>query len=120
MKRSTEPPVWALFGAGGLLSALVGPVLIFITGIAVPIGILLPRETMSYANMLALARHPLGKLAILAVIALFLFHGCHRMVHSLHDLGIRTGAFARAAFYGAAALAGVATAVLLSVIGFRG
>ncbi len=118
MKRSGEPPLWVLFGAGGMLSALLGPVLIFITGIAVPIGILLPGDTMSYASMLVFAGHPLGKLAILAVIALFLFHGCHRMVHSLHDLGIHTGTPVRLAFYGAAALASAATAILLAVIGF--
>src|SRR5213076_842866 len=43
MKRSNKPIFWSLFGAGGMLSALIGPMLIFITGIAVPTG-LMPRE----------------------------------------------------------------------------
>ncbi len=113
MKRSNEPLFWSLFGAGGVLSALIGPVLIFITGIAVPLGFLLPPETLSYTNVLAFVQHPLGKLALLTVIALFLFHGCHRMLHSLHDLGVQTGRRATFGFYGFATLATVVTAGLL-------
>ena len=64
-------------------------------------------------RVLALARHPAGQLALLAVIALFLFHGCHRLLHSLHDLGLRTGSPGRWVFYGFAALGSLATAVLL-------
>ena len=37
MKRANDPIFWSSFGAGGMLSALFGPVLIFITGIAVPL-----------------------------------------------------------------------------------
>ena len=39
-----RPIFWSLFGAGGMLSALTGPVLVFITGIAVPL-VLFSRET---------------------------------------------------------------------------
>jgi fumarate reductase subunit D len=118
MKRSNEPIFWSLFGAGGVLSALIGPVLIFVTGIAVPLGFLLPPQTMSYTNVLAFAQHPLGKVALLVVIALFLFHGCHRMVHSLHDLGFRTGPRAQRWFYGFATVGTLLTAGLLLAIGF--
>jgi len=118
MKRSSEPVFWALFGAGGMLSALIAPVLVFITGLAVPLGFPLPHRTMGYAAILAFARDPLGKLLVLTVISLFLFHGCHRMVHSIHDLGIRTGPRARVIFYGFATLATLATSILLLAIGF--
>ena len=117
MKRSHEPVFWALFGAGGMLSALLGPALIFATGIAAPLG-WLPADTLSAARVLALAQHPLGKLALLALIALFLFHACHRLLHSLHDLGWRTGTAARVLFYGTAALASALAAMLLLRIGF--
>ncbi len=117
MKRSHEPVFWMLFGAGGMVSALLGPVLIFITGIAVPLGLLLPTDTLRYDRVLALVHHPLGKLALLVVIALFLFHACHRLLHSLHDLGVHTGAGARWCFYGFAALGSLAAAGLLLAMG---
>jgi fumarate reductase subunit D len=116
MRRSHEPVFWALFGAGGMLAALFGPVLVFVTGIAVPLGLLLPKATMNYATMLALARNPWAALAMLAVISLFLFHGCHRLLHSLHDLGWRTGWRASVLAYGFAALATIAAATLLVAI----
>ncbi len=117
MSRSNEPAFWALFGAGGMLAALVGPALIFITGIAAPAGFGLSRDVMNYEAMLALTRNPFGKMAVFAVISLFLFHGCHRMVHSLHDLGLRTGPTARLVFYGFATVASGATLVVLIRIG---
>ncbi|MCC4119201.1 fumarate reductase subunit D, partial [Aromatoleum toluclasticum] len=46
MKRSNAPIFWGLFGEGGMLAALFGPVLVFITGIAVPLGLLLPADAM--------------------------------------------------------------------------
>jgi len=117
LKRSHEPVFWLLFGAGGMLSALLGPVLVFITGIAVPLGLLLPTSLLDHATVLAFARHPLGKLALLAVVALFMFHGCHRLLHSLHDLGLHTGRWAPLFFYGSAALASALAAILLLSIG---
>ncbi|HYL25974.1 MAG TPA: fumarate reductase subunit FrdD [Burkholderiales bacterium] len=111
MKRSNKPIFWSLFGAGGMLSALIGPMLIFITGIAVPTG-LLPRETMSYERMLVLAQNGFGKVAIVAVIGLFLFHGLHRMYHSLHDFGMHVTPTTKAAFHGVALLGTLAAAYL--------
>ena len=113
MRRSSEPLFWALFGAGGMLSALVGPVLIFITG-AQRVGVATP----NIDALLGLARHPLGKLAVLAVISLFLFHACHRLLHSLHDLGWHTGTTARVLFYGAAIAATALAGGLLWFVGF--
>ncbi|MGA8391575.1 MAG: fumarate reductase subunit FrdD, partial [Burkholderiaceae bacterium] len=66
MKRSNEPIIWLLFGAGGMLSALVAPVLVLITGLLVPLG-LLSKDVMSYSRVLAFAQNPLGKLVLLAV-----------------------------------------------------
>ena len=68
--------------------------------------------------LLGLARHPLGKLAVLAVISLFLFHACHRLLHSLHDLGWHTGTTARVLFYGAAIAATALAGGLLWFVGF--
>jgi fumarate reductase subunit D len=117
MKRSNDPLMWAPFGAGGMLAALVAPVLVFITGIAVPLG-LMPKHTMSYANMTAFADNVIGKLIILAVIGLFTFHGTLRLFHSFHDVGVRLGEGGKFAFFGFAVLVTLATLILLLRLGF--
>lgn len=101
MKRSHEPIFWSLFGAGGMLAALIGPALVFITGIAVPLG-LLPAELMSYPDLLAFASHWGGKLALFAVISLFLWHAVHRIAIMLHDLGVHAHTATKLVCYGAA------------------
>ena len=118
MKRSNKPVFWSLFGAGGMLSALVGPALVFITGLAVPLGFLLPHQTMSYERMVVFARSVPGQLALLCVISLFLFHGCHRLYHCLHDLGIHVGPGLKALFHGIAIAGTLAAASLLAVVRF--
>ena len=116
MKRSNKPIFWSLFGAGGMLCALVGPMLIFITGIAVPSQWLLSKDPMSYERMLVLTSSGLGKAAIFLVISLFLFHGVHRMYHCLHDFGIHVGAGLKAAFHGFAVAGSLIAAYLLIVL----
>ncbi|MDW5416331.1 fumarate reductase subunit FrdD [Iodobacter sp. CM08] len=101
LKRTNEPIFWLLFGAGGMLSALIGAMLVFITSFAVPLGIL-PAEVFSYANMQGFAQHFIGKVFLFAIIALFLWHAVHRIFHSLHDVGIHTGPLARLLCYGIA------------------
>jgi fumarate reductase subunit D len=118
MKRSNAPIFWSLFGAGGLVSALIGPILVFITGIAVPLGFLLPRDLMSYPRMLAFAQHWAGKGLVFVVIALFLWHAAHRIFHSLHDIGMRTGTGAKLACYGVALIGTVVAASALLSLGF--
>ena len=118
MKRSHEPIFWSLFGAGGVLSALVAPILILITGIIAPIGLWMPHEALDYPRVLGFAQHSFGKLLILAVISLFLFHAVHRIYHGLHDIGVHAGPGAMVAAYGGALLGTVATAWLLLGIGF--
>ena len=77
IKRSNKPIFWSLFGAGGMLSALIGPMLIFITGIAAPGGLLLPADPLRYERILAFAQNPAGKLALLSVIASWICWGVH-------------------------------------------
>lgn len=117
-KRSNAPIFWGLFGAGGMLSALFGPALVFITGIAVPLGLLLPQGTMSYAKMLAFAQNFIGKGFIFAVIALFMWHAVHRIFHSLHEFGVHAGMGAKLMCYGSAFLGTVISAVVLLGLGF--
>jgi fumarate reductase subunit D len=116
--RSTQPVFWVLFGAGGMLSALIGWMLVFMTGIGVPAGLGVPAQLLDYDNVLAFERHWLGKAFTLAVISLFLWHGAHRIFHSLHDFGVPARGAAALACYGPALLGSVVAAVALLAIGF--
>ncbi|HYL90887.1 MAG TPA: fumarate reductase subunit FrdD [Burkholderiales bacterium] len=109
MKRSNKPIFWSLFGAGGMLSALIGPALVFTTGIALPLG----GVPLGYERAHAFAQNGFGKVAIFLVISLFLFHGLHRMYHSVHDLGIHVTPAMKALFHGIAALGSAVAAYLL-------
>ncbi|MBL8242996.1 MAG: fumarate reductase subunit FrdD [Rhodanobacteraceae bacterium] len=117
MKRSNAPIFWALFGAGGMLSALVGAMLVWISGIAAPLGLGLPAATLSYANALAVASSWPGRLTIFIVISLFLWHAAHRIFHTLHDLGIQAGLLARLLCYGSAMAGTLAALAALAAIG---
>ncbi len=118
LKRSNAPVFWLLFGAGGMLSALVGPVLVFITGIAVPLGLLLPRDTLSYTHVHALAHSWIGGLFLFAVVMLFFWHAGHRIYHSLHDLGMHTGITTKLFCYGLPLIATLVTVYALLSIGY--
>ena len=100
-----------------MLAALVGAMLVYITGIAGPARIGLPTAMLDYANALAFARHPVGKLVLFGVIALFLWHAAHRIYHSLHDLGVHVGQGAKLACYGSAMAGTIATVVALWRLG---
>ena len=117
MKRSNKPIFWSLFGAGGMLSALVGPVLIFITGHRRAARHPAAARGHELRSRAALAHNGFGKLALFAVISLFLFHGCHRMYHCLHDFGIHVGPGLKAAFHGFAAAGSAAALYLLIAVG---
>lgn len=117
MKRSNAPVFWLLFGAGGMLSALLGTMLVFITGLAVPLG-WLPPDLMSHARMLHFAQHWAGKASVFVVVTLFAWHAVHRIFHSLHDIGVHNGTVAKLACYGSALLITAVAAVALWSIGF--
>ena len=117
-KRSNAPIFWGLFGAGGMLAALFGPMLVIITGLLVPMGLLLPADTMSHPKMLAFAQNFIGKGFIFAIIALFVWHAMHRIYHSLHEIGIHAGLFAKLVCYGIALIMTLIAAVLLLGLGF--
>ena len=111
-KRSSEPIFWSLFGAGGVIVAFVLPVAIIVTGIAVPMG-LFPAEVMSYERALAFAGNWMGKLSLLVIISLTLWHAVHRIYLSLHDLGIQRRGIYKWLCYGSAFAGTAATALLL-------
>jgi fumarate reductase subunit D len=80
--RDPEPLFWMLFSAGGVLSAMLMPALLFLFGLAFPLGWLTPP---SYEHILAVLSHPLTRLVLFALCALSLFHWAHRFRHTLYD-----------------------------------
>ena len=118
MKRSNAPIFWLLFGAGGMLAALFGPVLVLLTGITVPLGWPAGSGVMAYPRMLAFAQNGLGKAFLFAVIALFAWHAAHRIFYSLHDVGVHAGAGARLLCYGAALVVTLVAGASLLGVGF--
>jgi fumarate reductase subunit D len=117
-KRTIAPLFWLLFGAGGMLAALFGPALILATGVMIPFGLGLPQRLDSYANVLALARSPIGKLVLLAVIALLFWHAAERLFLTLKDMRAGPAWLLRWLTYGVAAVLTVVVLALLLAIGF--
>lgn len=81
-KRSNEPFWWALFGAGGVISALTLPALLLLTGLAIPLGWLPATE---YESIYVLFENPLTRLAIMAIVSFSAFHWAHRFRFTLYD-----------------------------------
>lgn len=106
-KKSPEPFLWLLFSAGGMVTALVAPVLLLLFGIAFPLGWVPPPE---HAHLVVLLRHPLIRASLLVLCILALFHWAHRFHHMLRDgLQLKRSAYATAvACYSVAFLGSVA------------
>ena len=115
-KRSNAPPLWLLFGAGGMLAALVGCGLVLATGIMLPLGIGVAADALNYERVSAWLRLPLTKSVVFILVALFLWHAAHRLLHSLHDIGIHTGRAAKLACYGTALVATLFSAWILGTL----
>ncbi len=65
-----------------MIAALVFPILLFLFGLAFPLGWL---EAPSRESLLALVRHPLMRLVLFVLCSLPLFHGAHRFRFTLYD-----------------------------------
>jgi fumarate reductase subunit D len=106
-----EPLIWVLFGGGMMVTALAYPAWMLMFGLAQPLGVLSP-DALSYERALALASHPLGRLVLVAVIALPMWAGAHHLRHVQIDFGgvARDGWFGSLCY--AVALAGSVLAVL--------
>jgi fumarate reductase subunit D len=118
-RRSTpEPFVWLLFSAGGVVAALVLPVLVVLFGLAIPLGWV---DAPSHAHLLAVLRNPLTKLGLIGICALALVHAAHRLRFTVeHGLQLRRydGIIATVCYGGA--LLGTAAAAYLLLATVRG
>ena len=109
MRPSNEPFFWAMFSAGGVIIALLLPVLIVITGFIVP------AEAIEFDQLDKLFNNVLVRLIILGVAFFSFVHAAHRLRHTLKDLGLRSVATPLAVLCYAAALAGTVWAALVVI-----
>ena len=82
MKKTSEPFWWALFGAGGALSALFLPIIAFLLFLAIPLGIF---DEQGFEKMYGLISLPVVRFFLFALIMLSLFHWAHRFRFTLYD-----------------------------------
>lgn len=88
MLKNHTPIIWLPFAGGGALAASLLPPVLFLIGIAVPLG-LLPPAAITYDRLYPFCAHPLTKLVLLGVLMNLLFHAAHRFRLLLQDLGMR-------------------------------
>ena len=113
--RSREPFLWALFGGGGMASALLLPALAFLLWIAIPMGWV---AGPSLETMAPLVRHPLTRLFLFGFCTLSFFHWAHRFRYTLYD-GLQLyhlNELIAAVTYGIATLLTVVAAVTLLIL----
>ncbi len=89
-RRSSEAFWWSLFSAGGVLAALFLPVMVVISGVALP-WLAIKREQAGYEQLRGLVSWWPLRLLLLAIIAFAFFHAAHRIRHVIKDLGWRHG-----------------------------
>ena len=90
MAKSNEPIWWSLFSAGGMVAAMIFPILIIITGILVPFG-LTGNDPLNFERIhTAVTQNNYVKLIIFIVITLPLFHWAHRFRFTLVDVGLKS------------------------------
>ncbi len=112
MARSHKPIIWSLFAGGGTFSAFFTPVMILITGLALPLG-LLSADTLSFENLSILLANPAVKGLVFLAVFLPAWHAAHRLRMTAHDLGIRADGVVMIVCYGLAAWATLAAGYCL-------
>lgn len=107
MRKSNEPLFWSLFSAGGMLTALLTPAMIVVTGF------LVAANDVSFARLHDVVTNPIGKVVLFALASLTFFHWAHRFRHVLIDIGLRRLSFVLAVACYVAALGGTVWAGLV-------
>ncbi len=73
-----EPVIWLLFGAGIMVGTILLPAYLLTVTLGAPLG-LLPEGALSYERAHAIASNPIGRVLLLALIALPLWKGAHHL-----------------------------------------
>jgi fumarate reductase subunit D len=81
-RQRTEPFLWLLFSAGGVVTALLIPALLLLFGVIFPLGWISPPD---HAHLHAVAAFPLTRLVLFGLCVLALFHWAHRFRYTLYE-----------------------------------
>jgi fumarate reductase subunit D len=91
-----------MFSAGGMVMAVLAPVLIVVTAY------LVPADKVKFGRLHAIFTNPLGRLGLLALAFVTFFHWAHRFRHSLIEMGLKR--YARPIAVGSYLIAAAASA----------
>jgi fumarate reductase subunit D len=107
MAKSNEPLWWAPFMAGAVVSAFLMPITIVVIGILTYCSWINDREVWH------LLQNPWVRFYFFVLIALSLFHGFHRILYVLIDLGLKNYRNTLAVLCYGCAIGGTIVALLL-------
>lgn len=111
MKFRIYPFLWLAFSGGGVLAAILMPVLAFLFALAFPLGWIDPP---THDQLLAVVGHPLTFLALLGILPMILVHAAHRFRYTLYDgLQVKHRGVVALVCYGGALAGSFATLVFL-------
>lgn len=115
MTKTFEPLWWTLFSAGGVVSALFLPIMILLSGIAMPLewfGV--GEEVFAYERVRGLVALPITQLYLFVLISLSFFHAAHRLHAALSDPWLKhMESLLSVVLYGGAFTGTILTAVIL-------
>jgi succinate dehydrogenase subunit D len=107
MAKSNEPLWWAPFMAGAVVTAFLLPITVIL------IGVLSYFFWITDSQLWSLLQNPWVRLYFFVLISLSLFHGFHRILYILIDLGLKNIRNVLAVLCYGSALLGTAVALLL-------
>jgi len=115
MSKTFEPLWWSLFSAGGVVAALFLPIMILLSGIAMPLGWFgVGGDVFAYERIRGIVSDPMARLFLFVLISLPLFHTAHRMHAALSDPWLKhMESLLSVVLYGGAFTGTIVTAVIL-------
>ena len=81
-----EPLIWLLFGGGIMVGTMLMTGWLAVVGVGVPLG-LVPADALTYERAYALGSSLIGRLLLVAIVALPLWKGVHHTRHLFIDAG---------------------------------
>jgi len=111
MARSAKAVPWFLFAAGGSITAIVLPAMLFVTNLAPVVGLF--RDAFAYETMHNFLSYWLVKLVVFGIIFFGLWHAAHRLRSCAHDFGLRQDEAVATVLYSLAAIGTLAALVAI-------